>query len=941
MLKINNFNTNASNQVKYVSAPSFKGNIPETKKPEEKKEVVQTEITPDYNVKKPIAYKKLYDVELPYDMKAHYYKLANGQKVVIVPREGATVLKTYVNTGSMNEKDNIRGISHYLEHNFFNGSDGLEKGDFFKKVDKMGAYTNASTGTAETNYFIKSNLLGEKDLEEQMKIHASMLQTPKFALEMLEKEKDIVNSEINMITSDPVNIGLNRMVKNLYGIKTNSVDLIGGTTDNIDNISREDVINYYNQNYYPANMTTIITGDVKPEETIELVAKYFTSDKQPQQDRYFENLSELENPVREDIISDKTKATTVLMGFQGPSADNVEDDIKLTALDFILADLSSSRLSEKLKKYNTSLVIDEERISSKRGTPLTKIFTTQANEEDSEKVLKTVYNEIENLKVNPPTEEELATAKKQMRRLYGAVFETSSGTNDYIGEALANSDFRAVTDFEKIVDKITTKDLSDVAKKYYDLNKVSITVVHPKSSTEESLLKNHNSAKNISFGSAKRVFNEENVKSYVLPNNIQVVTNNVKGSRGDMVFTIALPNSERPSKDVGSALILSRLLNQGTQSKSRQELATELDKNGMSATFSASTNAIGVSAEYDVEDTQKAFDVMREVFSNPNFTEKEFKQSKEHIIQTLTLAQKSVNDKLYPELFKDEQAGLTKDEIIDSVKKATLDDVKTLYNDIVSKSQADLVVSAPFEQKGELRNIIFENASIYPNFRKFEYSLHDNFKPTETTKVLTNTYHGNQAKIVEAYKFKVSGNLRDNVAITLMNNILGGGASSRLFTDLREERKLAYAVKSGIDKVDNTGVMKLSIGTTTENAETGEISYDNVQKAINGFNENIERMKSEKVSEEELESAKLALKNSMLNSTERNTGKTSILANGLNSFYGLTNANQKFAIIDSITVDDIQNATNYVFNSKPTYSILATENTLNENKEFLKNLTQN
>ena len=80
----------------------------------------------------------------------------DGQKVVIVPREGATVLKTYVNTGSMNEKDNIRGISHYLEHNFFNGSDGLEKGEFFKTVDKMGAYTNAATGMAETNYFIKS-----------------------------------------------------------------------------------------------------------------------------------------------------------------------------------------------------------------------------------------------------------------------------------------------------------------------------------------------------------------------------------------------------------------------------------------------------------------------------------------------------------------------------------------------------------------------------------------------------------------------------------------------------------------------------------------------------------------------------------------------------------------------------------------------------------------
>ena len=101
----------------------------------------------------------------------------------------------------------------------------------------MGAYTNASTGFAETNYFISSNLLNQGDLENKIKIHASMLEMPRFAEDMLNKEKGIVNSEINMILGDPVLIAENATLKKLYNINSTSGDLIAGTTENINNIT--------------------------------------------------------------------------------------------------------------------------------------------------------------------------------------------------------------------------------------------------------------------------------------------------------------------------------------------------------------------------------------------------------------------------------------------------------------------------------------------------------------------------------------------------------------------------------------------------------------------------------------------------------------------------------------------------------------------------------
>ena len=155
---------------------------------ENKQNLEIQKVNPDYDVKTPITYNKIEDINLGNGLTAHYYKLANGQKVVIVPKKGTTVVKTYVNTGSLNEPDKYRGISHYIEHNLFNGSEALGDKNIFDEVNKIGAYANASTSFSVTDYIIESNLLQDKDLETEIQLQAGMLQTPKFLEDKLEKE---------------------------------------------------------------------------------------------------------------------------------------------------------------------------------------------------------------------------------------------------------------------------------------------------------------------------------------------------------------------------------------------------------------------------------------------------------------------------------------------------------------------------------------------------------------------------------------------------------------------------------------------------------------------------------------------------------------------------------------------------------------------------------
>ena len=100
-----------------VYAPKFGASNPVAGKesqPQSKEQEIKSlsNVTPDYGVKAPMSYTKTGELKISDDLTAQCYKLANGQKVVIVPKDGTTVVKTYVHTGSMNEPDNLRGISH-------------------------------------------------------------------------------------------------------------------------------------------------------------------------------------------------------------------------------------------------------------------------------------------------------------------------------------------------------------------------------------------------------------------------------------------------------------------------------------------------------------------------------------------------------------------------------------------------------------------------------------------------------------------------------------------------------------------------------------------------------------------------------------------------------------------------------------------------------------
>lgn len=894
------------------------------------------DVTPQYSVKTPIAYSHIEDIKLPNELTAHSYKLANGQRVVIVPKKGTTVVKTYVNTGSLNEPDNVRGISHYIEHNLFNGSEALGDKVFFDEVNKMGAETNASTSFSVTDYFIESNLLDDTDLENKIKLQAGMIQTPKFLNEKLQKEKAIVNSEINMCLSDDESRAATLTIKNLFNIKSNAPDLIAGSTDNIDALTRDDVVNYFNNNYYPANMVTVITGEVEPEDTMKLVSKYFNSTKVPSAPRHYETMTPINKSIRQDLISDKTQgAAKIILGFAGPENANSKDRVYLRAVNELLFGLNNARTQKLEQKYSTGVYGFSERLGTRAQDRRANIIETAIPEAYVEPFLKDLYAILNNV---VPTQDEFEAIKNNIKKANSVSMQSSYMLNKNLGSDFLDGNTHATADYNDIIDKMTYEDFVNTAKKYYDLNKVALTVVHPVGSTKENIEANYKAAPVSFTGSIKKVpLDIKKVNEYTMGNNFDVT---LQDADTDVInYSIVIDKNDYGTHKAAVADVLYDMIqNCATVNHSKEEIDAMFDKNAIQAGVASSSRSLSLFGSSPVEKSQLSLDLFKEKLTAPLLNEEIFKQAIQHCRDNYSTVEPNAGEAYRSSIYKNTQNATSVKERLESLDKISLDDVINLYNEIISNGQGKIVVTAPFNKRPELMQQVFNSAASYNAVKPKDVSLQKSFELTAKPEVHTIETRRNQAEVYEGFKFPVNGNIKDDLCLQILSHILGGSSSSRLFSDLREQRHLAYFVNSSYSNIDDIGVMTLKIETTTNNLETGEKSYDNIKKSIDGFNENISKLRTEKVSDEELQTAKKALKSYILGNLEMNRDQTIHLASSISTPYGINYINQQFEIIDSLTADDILNTAKYVFKQNPVYSISGTKDALEANKEFLNSL---
>ncbi|MCS7202074.1 MAG: insulinase family protein [Dictyoglomus sp.] len=331
--------------------------------------------------------------------------LDNNLKLVFetTPYRKSVDIIIAVNSGSRYEKQNEHGLAHLVEHLLFKNNYRKNK-NIALEIDRLGGELDAFT-TREGTYFILKIL--KAHLSRGLNLLSEIILNPEFTAEDLEIEKKVVKEEVKMYWDSPEEIALDLFLKSSWDGHPIAREILG-TEESIESFNLEKVMDFYKRLYNLNNMTILVSGDLSFKTICDMVEKNFYKEVE---NTYYEELS---SPIFKPNKLIKEENFEQIQFFLGTESYKPQDERKfsLYLLSLILGGGISSRLFQELREKNGLVYNVETQGISFKDTSLFAIYTA-TTPRFFEKTLITLVDQIEKIKKEGITKEELDTAKKQ------------------------------------------------------------------------------------------------------------------------------------------------------------------------------------------------------------------------------------------------------------------------------------------------------------------------------------------------------------------------------------------------------------------------------------------------------------------------------------------------------------------------------------------------
>jgi predicted Zn-dependent peptidase len=377
--------------------------------------------------------------------------------------ESVTVL-VLVGAGSRYETKRNSGISHFLEHMAFKGTEGRPSAlEISSIIDGMGGEFNAFTSKEYTGYFIKS---AKGRIETSFDVLSDMLMHSKLDPLEIQKERGVIIEEINLYEDMPVRKIGDVYEQLLYGDTPMGRD-IAGEKEVIQRIGREDFIDYMGKLYSADNITVVVAGGVKTSEAVALVEKYFSSMKRFKTDRPLKVVEKQDKP--QVFIKDKvTEQIHIAMGVRTVSVHSDKRYI-LSVLAAILGGGMSSRLFHEVREKR-GLAYYVRSSSDEYDDAGTLVSTAGIDPKRVEEAIKVIVDEYAKVGAGEMNlkDEELRKAKEFLKGHLVLELEDSKSVAVYyaIQELLEDRVENPNEVIEKI-DRVTVKDVEAVGREFF------------------------------------------------------------------------------------------------------------------------------------------------------------------------------------------------------------------------------------------------------------------------------------------------------------------------------------------------------------------------------------------------------------------------------------------------------------------------------------------
>ena len=397
------------------------------------------------------------------------------------------------------------------------------------------------------------------------------------------------------------------------------------------------------------------------------------------------------------------------------------------------------------------------------------------------------------------------------------------------------------------------------------------------------------------------------MREFILQNGIKAcIKQNKNTPRVALTLNIAI---NTPEKYAGEYSLMNRLLLKGTKKYTSEDISNILDENAIELYTEMKSDYLRFRFVCLNEDFEKALEILSDIIINSTFNEfeKERIKMKGELTAELDSAKVKVSDLFTKTIYKQHFYGHSYTTILEQVDNVRKNDVIDAYNEILSTGIKCISLVGDIEENGLLNKYLSDipnsdckNSQIMPppeGNREYSEIIKDD---------------ANQAQIIQGWKVPTIGS-KEYPVLMLLNIILGAsGLSSRLFLELREKKGLAYTVRTSYETHAKAAVFSIYIGTEPVNINT----------SIEGFKEEIEKIKSIPVTNDELKNAKNNLIGKQQFISETNSQQANIMA-----YYSIMGQrfdykNSLINDIKNVTAEDILSCAKKYFNENYTLSVI-------------------
>lgn len=739
------------------------------------------------------------DINIPYQK----FVLKNGLTLIVHEDHKAPIVAVNVwyHVGSKNEKPGKTGFAHLFEHLMFNGSENFND-DYFQALERVGATDlNGTTNNDRTNYFqnVPTSAL---DLALWMESDRMGHLLGAVTQEKLDEQRGVVQNEKRQGENQPYGLVWEMMATNTYPKGHPYSWTVIGSMEDLDAASLEDVHEWFKTYYGAANATLVIAGDVNTQEIKEKVEKYFGNiPAGPPVSKHEVWIAPMEETKRQ-VAQDRVPQARLYKVWNIPEWGSEE----LSYLDLVSDVLAQGKTSRFYKR----LVYDEQIATdvwcyydgNEIGSQFNIVATAKPGE-DLSKIEKAIDEELAKFLSEGPTQEELDRVRTQHIAGFTRGIERIGGFGGK-SDILAQSEvYGGSPDHYKTrlqyVEDAATNDLKETANKWLTKG-AYILEVHPYpefattgTDVDRSKLPETETPPDAKFPDFETATLSNGLK-VVLANrkSIPVINFNLLVDAGYAADQFGLP---------GTASLTMAMMDEGTNKMNALEINEELAKLGANLGTGSNLDMCTVFLSALKSNLDKSLDIYADVILNPSFPQEELERQRQQRLAQIQREKATpiqMGLRVFPlYLFgKDHAYGtpFTGSGFEETVKQISRDDLTKFHNTWFKPNNSTLIVVGDItmnEIKPKLESLFsgWKQGDV-PQKNISNVSLKDG----KTIYLLDRP--GSQQSIIFSGHLVPPRSETNDVAVEMMNEILGGSFTSRINMNLREDKHWSYGSRS-------------------------------------------------------------------------------------------------------------------------------------------------